>query len=95
MELALVLFITFFILFASWDLQVVPIRIIDRVEHKDTFVVTVSMFKWPILFKRNVYFIKSTQNWVIPSKKSAFEPVLHYYDLQEAYLIWKYENDVD
>lgn len=95
MELGLVIFVTLFILFASWDLQVVPIRIVGREEHKDSFVYTVNMFKWPLLFKRKVYFVKSNQSWVIPSRKSAFEPCLHYYDLQEAYLIWKYENDMD
>jgi hypothetical protein len=87
--------VTAFIVLFCWDIQFVPIRIVDRVEHKETFVFTVSMLKWPVLFKRKVYFVKSTQTWVIPEKQKLLEPTISYSDMQEAYLIWKYENDVD
>jgi hypothetical protein len=72
MEVMLAVAVTTFVVLFSWDIQFVPIRIVDRVEHKETFVFTVSMLKWPVLFQRKVYFVKRTQTWVIENMLIAF-----------------------
>lgn len=94
MELFLTLLIPFVIMLLLWDSQPTPIRILEVEERNETYVCTVGILKWPFTLKHKVYLVKSNNTWVIPTRKSALHPVLAYSDVQEAYIIWKYDNNV-
>lgn len=75
-----------------WDTQPVFLRILTQEEHKDCFSYTISALKWPFVFEQKVY-RTNTGRWVVPKTTSIFQPILAVSDIQEAYQIWKYENN--
>lgn len=92
MELFITLIIPFIILGILWDSQPVFIRILEEKEQSNSFCYTVSKLKWPVLFKQKVYWSKQKNQWVIPTTPYMLEPVLSLQELEEAYMIWQYEN---
>jgi hypothetical protein len=81
------------IVYLSWDShQFIPIRVVSVEENPETIVCMIHMLKWPVVFKKKVYLVKDTGQFVIPNRKSVFEPIISSAEVEEAYIVWKYEN---
>ena len=91
MEVLLVATILFIVLL-TWDGQFTPVRIVSAEEHSETIVCTINILKWPFVFKKKVYLVRATGQFVIPGRSRLLEPVVSSVEIEEAYIVWRYEN---
>jgi hypothetical protein len=91
MEVLLVATILF-IVFLTWDSQFTPVRVVSVEEHSETVVCMIHVLKWPFVFKKKVYLVRATGHFVIPNRYSILEPIISSVEIEEAYIVWKYEN---
>lgn len=91
MEVLLVATILF-IVFLTWDGQFTPVRVVSAEEYSETVVCMIHVLKWPFVFKKKVYLVRATGHFVIPSNSNLLEPIISSAEVEEAYIVWKYEN---
>lgn len=91
MEILLVATIILIVLL-TWDGQFTPIRITSVEEYNETIVCTINILKWPFVFKKKVYLVRATGQFVIPGRSSLLEPIVSSVEIEEAYIVWRYEN---
>jgi hypothetical protein len=91
MEILLVVTMLLIVLL-SWDGQFTAVQIISVEEYNETIVCIVHISKWPFTFKKKVYLVRATGQFVIPNRKSVFEPIISSVEVEEAYIVWRYEN---